>query len=125
MTASQPGILLLIPDARLRDIYLSRFERDGWEAEAAVSLVDAERRAVRLRPKILLIHHLVLEDIKQAFKHFKSLPTLQKTKIVVADKHIARAVIDNLLKAGAHEVVLTAHMTPQALVKHMNHLIDD
>ncbi|MFZ2682011.1 MAG: hypothetical protein WAZ14_02880 [Patescibacteria group bacterium] len=124
MTQAKPGILLLMPDARLRDIYVSRFERDGWEVEEAASLLDAERRAVQLRPAVLFIHHVLLEDIKGAFKRLRSLPTLQQTKIVVADRHMSRAAVDEVLQAGAHEVVMTAHMTPRSLVKRMNQITD-
>lgn len=124
MTAAKPAILLLIPDARLRDIYLTRFERDGWEADAATNLTDAERRAVQLRPAILFIHHSMLEDVKVNFKRLQSLPTLLKTRLVVADRHLPKTAVDEVLKAGAHEVVMTAHLTPQALVKRMNQLIE-
>jgi DNA-binding response OmpR family regulator len=124
MTPAKPAILFLVPDARLRDIYVSRFERDGWEVDAATNLTDAERRAVQLRPSILFIHHTLLESTKTTFKRLRSLPTLLKTRIVIADKHLSREAVDEVLKAGAHEVVMTAHLTPQALVKRMNQLIE-
>lgn len=125
MTSAKPAILVLIPDARLRDIYLSRFERAGWEAEAASGLVDAERRAVQLRPAVLLIYFSLLENVKAAFKRLHSLPTLQKTRIVIADKYIDQSTVHELLEAGAAQVVMTAHLTPQDLVDRMNNLIED
>jgi len=121
---SKPAILFLVPDARLRDIYVSRFERDGWEADSASSLTDAERRAVQLRPTVLFVQYSVLENVRTAFKRFRSLPTLLKTRIVIADKHLSRAAVDEVLTAGADEVVITAHLTPQALVRRMNQLIE-
>ena len=121
---SKPAILFLIPDARLRDIYVSRFERDGWEVDSATNLTDAERRVVQLRPAVLFVHHAILENVKTAFKRFRSLPTLLKTKIVIVDKHLSREAVDEVLAAGADEVVMTAHLTPQALVKRMNQLIE-
>jgi hypothetical protein len=125
MTSAKPAILLLVPDARLRDIYISRFERDGWEVDAASTLLDAERRAVQLRPSVMLVHRDLLENVKAAFQRFKSLPTLLTCRMVVIAKALSRGEIDELLKAGAREVVLTAHLTPQGLVKKMNHLIED
>ncbi|HRH31820.1 MAG TPA: hypothetical protein PLK06_00655 [bacterium] len=118
------AILLLLPDARLRDIYMSRFERDGWEVDVAVNLVDAERRAVQLRPLILLVHYSMLENVKAALKRLHGLPTLLQTKIVVADRHLSRAAVSELLKEGADQVIMTTHLTPQALVQSMNSLID-
>jgi DNA-binding response OmpR family regulator len=109
----------------MREIYVSRFERDGWEVDSASSLLDAERRAVQLRPSVLLVSYLVLEDVKATFKRLRSLPTLLKTSIVVTAKHLSRETVDLLLLAGAKDVILTAHITPQALVKRMNQLIDD
>lgn len=125
MTPGKPAILFLMPDARLRDIYLSRFERDGWEVDSATNLVDAERRAVKLRPTILFINYEVLDDVKTAFKRFKSLPTLLKAKIVIGARALTRTQVNETLGAGAIEVVITAHITPQALVKRMNQLIED
>lgn len=125
MTAQiKPAILFLLPDARLRDIYGSRFERAGWEVDAATNLVDAERRAVQLRPVVFLVHHSLLENVKLALKRLHSLPTLRKTKIVVAEKHLSRMAVDELLSEGADQVVMTTHLTPQALVESMNSLID-
>lgn len=118
------AILILLPDARLRDIYASRFERDGWEVDSAGNLVDAERRAVQLRPAVLLIHYSLIENIKATFKRLRSLPTLQKTRLVVAERNLPRAEVDELLQAGAHAVIMTAHLTPQALVKSMTQLIE-
>lgn len=124
MMGTKPAILLLVPDARLRDIYMSRFERDGWEVDAATNLVDAERRAVQLRPAVLFIHHSMIENVKASFKRLRSLPTLLRARIVVADKHLPKQVVDEVLDAGAHEVVMTAHLTPRALVNRMNQLIE-
>lgn len=125
MTNLKPTILLLLPDARLRDIYVSRFERDGWEVDASSNLVDAERRAVQMRPSVLLIHYSLLENLKASFKHLRSLPTLLKTRIVVIDRHLTRPIVDELLKVGAAGVLMTAHLTPQGLVKSMTQLIEE
>lgn len=125
MTGAKPAILLVLPDARLRDIYALRFERDGWKVETSGNLVDAERRAVQLRPVILLLHYSLIENVKATFKHLRSLPTLFKTRLVVTDRHLNRPVVDELLKLGAAQVIMTAHLTPQALVTSMNHLIQE
>lgn len=124
MTSLKPAILLLWPDAHLRDIYVSRFERDGWEVAAATNLVDAERKSVQLRPAIFFVHHAMLDNVKATFKHLRGLPTLLKTKIVVADKHLSRQAVADVLEAGAQAVIMTAQLTPQDLVKHMNKFID-
>lgn len=125
MTGTKQAILLVLPDARLRDIYALRFERDGWKVETSGNLVDAERRAVQLRPVILLLHYSLIENVKATFKHLRSLPTLLKTRLVVTDRHLNRPVVDELLKLGAAQVIMTAHLTPQALVTSMNHLIQE
>lgn len=125
MSPGQPVILMVLPDARLRDIYVSRFEREAWIAESAHTLLDAERRAVQLRPTVLLVHATCFEDIPHTFAHLRSLPTLLKTAIVVADTRLARASVDAFLASGAHEVVSLAHLTPLALVKRMNNFRAD
>lgn len=125
MSPSQPAILLLMADARLRDIYSSRFEKGGWAVETAATLLDAERRAVQLRPSVLVVDVSLLEDVKLGFKRFKSLPTLLKCQLVLLARSLPRSQIDEALAAGAKQVVLTAHLTPQEFVTKMTQLIED
>lgn len=125
MSMSRPAILMVLPDARLRDIYLSRFERDAWLAESANTLVDAERRAVQLRPTVLFVHGEFMTDIRQTFQHLRSLPTLLKTAIVVADTRLSPATVRELFTAGAHDVLSLLHLTPLGVVKRMNNFRGD
>ncbi len=119
----EPRILMLLSDPRLRDIYLSRFEREGWTAEEAVHLKDAERRAVQLRPTVFLIDYKLMEDPKETLRHLHSLPTMQKTHVVIFARALSRDAVRELLSAGAEHVVLSGHDTPQELVKRMQSLI--
>lgn len=119
----EPRILMLLSDPRLRDIYLSRFEREGWTVEEAVHLKDAERRAVQLRPTIFLVDYKLLEEPRAALKHLHSLPTMQKTHIVILARALSREAVRELHAAGAEHVVLSGHDTPQELVKRMQSLI--
>ncbi len=124
MTAAKPAILLMLADGRLRDIYQNRLERAGWSVDAAVNLVDAERRAVQLRPDVVLIDHRGLDDAQGTFKRFKTLPTLHQAKIVVTDKTLSASNIKDILAAGADAAVTTAHLTPQGLIKYLTQLIE-
>jgi CheY-like chemotaxis protein len=124
MTASVQTVLLALTDSRLRDIYASRLEKAGWEVELAGGLLDAERRAVQLRPKVVLLDYVLLDDPEMNFKHFRSLPTLHQAQFVVLSKHLAADILKQLLAVGANAVVLTAHLGPQALVKKLKQLIE-
>ena len=123
MIDTKLSILLLLSDPRLRDIYLSRFEREGWVAEEALHLKDAERRAVQLRPAVFLIDHKLIDDAKATLKHLNSLPTMVRTKIVVLARELSRQAMKELVAAGADDVIMSGHSTPQEVIKRMHSLI--
>ncbi len=120
----KPAILFVLADAKLRDIYLARFEHDGWEVDEAASLLDAERKAVQLRPAILFIGQEFLDNLEANFTRFKSLPTLLKARIVVAGQAFSREAVSTMVRAGAHDIVMTAHVSPQELSKRLHKLIE-
>lgn len=82
-------------------------------------LVDAERKAVRMRPNVLVIDVASLAEAEADVKRLRRLPTLLKTTIVVLARRATREAIDELLDAGAHEVILTPHTTPSHVVEHI------
>ncbi len=55
MSQARPIILLVLSQARLREIYHRRAEREGFTIEVSPTLLDAERRAVSLRPGIFMV----------------------------------------------------------------------
>lgn len=115
MTPS-PSVLFVTAASVLADIYIRRFERQGWDAYVVSELGEAERKAVRLRPTVLMIDADTVEGIVDELKRLKRLPTLMKTNIIVFAKHASHAFVHDALAAGAHDVILTPHMKPTELV---------
>lgn len=115
-----PSVLIVTAAPVLADIYLRRFERQHWDAYMVTELGEAERKAVRLRPTVMLIDADTIDGIVDELRRLKRLPTLMKTVLIVFAKHASHALVHDLLAAGAHDVILTPHMKPTELVDRIN-----
>ena len=100
--------------------YARHFERRGWSVAVVTGLADAERKAVRVRPRVLVVDILSLDETKRDIKRLKALPTLLGSAIVVLARRATQADIGALIAAGADEVVLTPHTTPAHFVLHID-----
>jgi len=72
-----------------------------------------------MRPDVLMIDVVSLSEAEADIKRLRTLPTLLKTRIVVLAKRASALQVQQLLTAGAHELVLTPHMTPPHVVSHI------
>lgn len=113
---SSPSVLLVTAASVLADIYVRRFERQGWDAYVVGELGEAERKAVRLRPTVLMIDADTVTGVVNEITRLKRLPTLMKTSIIIFAKHATHAFVHDALAAGAHDVILTPHTKPTEVV---------
>lgn len=121
--AELPSILFVACDSRLAGIYAKKFDADGWEFEIADTLAEAEKKAVKMRPQVMLLGAECAVDIAEEVKRLKKMPTLQKTKIAVLASYASREEIQRALDAGAETYLVLGQFVPQELVKKMRVLV--
>lgn len=119
MTSKSPSVLIVDTSSVQGAVYARHFERRGWNSAVVTQLLDAERKAVRMRPNVLVIDVLSLSEAAYDVKRLRTLPTLLKTIIVVLARRVTPDHVNELLDAGAHEVILTPHTTPAHVVEHI------
>ena len=122
--AKSPSILIVGCDPHLVGIYGRKFELDGWEVDIAETLPEGERKATKMRPSVIILDSECAADISGEVKHFKTLPTLLKTKIVILAVSGEREDIQRALQAGASDYLLLGHFVPQEAVAKMRKLIE-
>lgn len=119
MSSQAPAVLIVDSSAAQGASYARHFERRGWTVAVVTALIDAERKAVRMRPLVLVIDVLSLTEAEADIRRLRTLPTLLKTRIVVLARRATAQQVDKLLAAGAHELILTPHITPLSVVTHI------
>lgn len=110
--AVRPTILIAACDAYLALVYGRQFEREGWSVTVVDSVAEAERRAVRIRPSVLLFEAACVVDAAAEVRRLKALPTLLKSHIVVLSDGAHMHAIRDVLAAGASDYLLAGHVLP-------------
>ncbi len=123
MTRREPSVLLVCQDAVLRAAAVRRFEAEGWQTQEALHQEDAERRAVRFRPHIVLLDARVVDDVEETLRRWKTLPTLLKSRIIVLAEHPSAAQVHAILSAGAETIILIGHQSSQDIVRIAGNLL--
>lgn len=118
-----PSILIVACDTHLSGIFTRRFEADGWDVEVAESSADAERRAMKMRPSVILFDDDCVDSLTDEVARFRKMPTLTKTKLAVAVPVAESAHVRDVLDAGADMYLIHGHFVPQELVQKMKRLI--
>jgi DNA-binding response OmpR family regulator len=120
MPKAKPSILLILKDAKLRSLLQVRFEREGYRVHGADDAEEGERKAVKARPNIFLVEVEDATNIKERTRHWKSLPTLQRARIVVLMPRPERSHVDEALTNGADQVILSGTLTPKEFVESLS-----
>lgn len=119
MATKAPSVLIVDASSAQGAAYARHFERRSWNVAVVTTLLDAERKAVRMRPTVLVVDVLSLAEAEADIKRLRVLPTMLKTKIVVLARRATSQQVTSLLAAGAHELILTPHTTPPHVVDHI------
>jgi DNA-binding response OmpR family regulator len=118
------SILIVACDAYLAGIFGRKFELDGWDVEIAESLEEGERKSAKMRPSIFLLDVDCVSDTEAQVRRLRSLPTLQKTKLVMLASRGDRRHIQAASDAGADDYLLLGHFVPQEAVIKMKKLLE-
>lgn len=117
MTSREPRVIVLGTDAWYRGALIRRFEKEGWEVEESTRAEDAERRAVQFRPHVIVTEMQDAQEMLFLLRRWRSLPTLQTTRVIVEAVQLTPGEAEALLEAGAATVALRAHQTPADIVR--------
>lgn len=117
MTSREPRVLILATDALFRGVLVRRFEKEGWEVEESSHADDAERRAVRFRPHVVVVEMHKIKETIFLLHRWKSLPTLTQARVIVETTHLLPGESEELLAAGAATIALRGHQSPADIVR--------
>ena len=118
-----PSILFVACDAYLAGIYGRKFELDGWDVEVVEELQDGERKAMKLRPDVMVIDTGCLVDLVEEMKRLRAMPTLLQTKMVVLARGATHEEIQEALNVGVDTYLLLGHFVPQEMLSKIKKLI--
>ena len=99
------------------------FDADGWDVDIADNLEEGEKRVVKNRPDVVLLHADCSVDISLEVKRLKKMPTAQKMKLAILASIGDRVEIEHSMKAGADTYLVLGQFGPQELVQKMRALI--
>lgn len=117
MTSREPRVLILSEDALFRSVLMRQFEKEGWEVEESSRPEDAERRSVQFLPHVAVVSTPKVQETVALLKHWKTLPTLTRTRVIVETSELLPGEAEALLKAGAATVALRGHQTPADIAR--------
>lgn len=117
------SILIISGDPFLAGIYGRKFERDGWAVGIAESVEQAKMQIAKFQSNIVLIETSCTNNVPALIRELKSLPTMQRTKIVILSKESNRDAIQNARNAGADQYLILGHFIPHEAVEKMRDLI--
>jgi len=110
-------------DPYLAGVFGRKFERDGWDVYIVETLKEAEQRAVKMRPSIVLLDTGCSTQISEEIKRLRTFPTLQDSQLVVLAEQSSREDIDLARRAGASGYLIKGHFVPQEAVQKMRRLL--
>ncbi len=119
----RPSILIVACDPYLAGIFGRKFEQSGWDVHISESLKEAEQKATKMQPLIFLIGTDCEINLAHEIRRLRTLPTLQRTKIVVLSKSGTREEVNEMSRAGASEYLIAGHFVPQEAVLKMKRLL--
>lgn len=115
--------MIVDSDPYLAGIYGRKFELDGWEVEVAESLAEGEKKAIKLRPNIIMVDADCAGEIGEEIKRLKAMPVLIRSKLVILAKRGKRTEISEALRDGAADYLLLGHFVPLEAVAKMRKLL--
>ena len=122
MAGARPTIVCITTHAVLR----AMLERHGEHVAKIVCLPDVaefERRAIRLRPAVLLIDEdavsPMIEDVIRVRKH----PVMKTMRIVTVSKALSHEQRTLLHAAGVNDILLSTSHTPRDIMARLQTLL--
>lgn len=118
------SILLISSDAKLADIYGRKFENDGWDVEIAESIIEGDRKLLKIRPNVIFLDADCVVDLSLEIKRLKKMPTILKTKLVIYSPFGDSKQIMESTKAGADLFLIKGHFTAAEMFQKIKKMLE-
>jgi len=110
-------ILIIEDDAFLSDIYVTRFQRAGFEVYVASDGREGIAAAQEEKPDVILLDIVMPHmDGFEVLRELRSDPSLAKTKIILLTNLGQQEDVEKGMKEGADAYIIKAHFTPTEVV---------
>jgi hypothetical protein len=115
MVVARSTVMIVTESALERVVFTAKFLAAGYRVAEAGSVEEAIRKAVRIRPRALLIEdHLLSLEVLQSFK---TLPTLHTALVFVLMHAMEPAGVRGYLENGATNLFLRRANAPRDIVR--------
>jgi len=118
------SILLISADAKLAEIYGRKFENDGWDVEIAESIVEGDRKLLKIRPNVIVLDADCVVDLPLEIKRLKKMPTILKTKLAIFSPFGESKQIADSINAGADLFLIKGHFTPVEMFQKIKKMLE-
>ncbi|MEK9155428.1 MAG: hypothetical protein AAB839_02150 [Patescibacteria group bacterium] len=124
MAAAKPTVVLLTTHATLAAVYERHLEHLGMKVVTVRDIGDVERRAVKVRPALLLLDESSVKDAAADIVCLRKQPVLNKTRLMILCRHATSEQIHALHSAGSDDIMLTSHHTPRDIASRVQTILD-
>ena len=124
MATAKPTVVLLTTHATLAAVYERHLEHVGAKVVTVRDVGDIERRAVKVRPALLLLDEESVEDASVDIVRLRKQPVFSKTRMMVICRHATSAQVQALHAAGSDDIMLTLHHTPRDIASRVQTILD-
>lgn len=117
-------ILIVEDDSFLSDMYLVKFNQQGFDTVVAANGEEGLKKAKEIKPDVILLDVVLPKmDGFEVLKTLKADPSLQDTIIILLTNLGQQSDMEKGLQMGADEYIIKAHFTPSAVVSKVKEVL--
>lgn len=115
---SEKKIILVEDDPFLRNLMLTKLQKEGFNVTEAFDGEDGLKKANELKPSLILLD-LILPGINgfEVLQQLKSDPATSGIPVIILSNLGSRTDVEKGLKLGAYDFMIKAHFTPEEIVE--------
>lgn len=115
---SEKKIILVEDDPFLRNLMLTKLQKEGFDVTEAFDGEDGLKKAGELKPSLILLD-LILPGINgfEVLQQLKSSPATSGIPVIILSNLGSRTDVEKGLKLGAYDFMIKAHFTPEEIVE--------
>lgn len=115
---TEKKIILIEDDPFLRNLMLTKLQKDGFDVVEAFDGEDGLSKINELRPALILLD-LILPGINgfEVLQQLKSNQSTSMIPVIILSNLGSRTDVEKGLKLGAYDFMIKAHFTPEEIVE--------